>query len=391
MKGLMANATLDSIVEREVSHKAGLFKWDLREKPFTDESVAEAQRNLDMQLLKGGIGPGEYYEYSKGLRIIRALNYYHRVGVEEKSSLAGRIHDFFEEDRRDSLMKEPVKWLKRAYDGGLIKAIRKTYNSIRESAPVRGMQSAYSRIAHQYTSPRILAAMKAMKGQLAGMEFTLLGRNYLLGKYDLGTLGMLDEGQANFNGLVHELGLYGKRELLMQYMDRHQALHMQYPNSPEEEIRRMLHDDYRARAETSDGEEAARYQELERIAGAFAEGHNGVGRLSRHTPQPLYSGAGWAREMRSLKEAPGSGSNSIEEQSDYRGENLGGDMGGPQEHQPAEHEPAQHQGSQPSYATHSPAVHSGARHVAATYKAAQTHADRKEGNDSADSPEAKNL
>ncbi|GEM_PF-5806973 len=136
---------------------------------------------------------------------------------------------------------------------------------------LEGAKTLVEKIAHPYMRPGKLAAMYARQGELGGLAFSIPGQD---------TVGTFSEGMFNFQRTIKELGLYGKSELLIEYIVEHELTHLSHPDMEEDEVREFVYDKYSAKVAGLGSNESSKYMELARIASAFAHGHSGVGPMS---------------------------------------------------------------------------------------------------------------
>lgn len=136
---------------------------------------------------------------------------------------------------------------------------------------LEGAKTLVEKIARPYMRPAKLAAMYAKLGVLGGLAFALPGQD---------AVGTFYEGMFNFQRTIKELNLYGKSELLIEYIVEHELTHLSHPDMEEGEVREFVYNKYSANVEGMGSNESSRYIELKRIASAFAHGHSGVGPMS---------------------------------------------------------------------------------------------------------------
>ena len=240
-----------------------------------------------------------------------------------------------------------------------------------------GAKTLVERTANPYKRPGRLQAMYARSGELAAIAYSLPGND---------TIGIPYEGMYNFTRLIKELNLYGKSELLIEYLVEHEMTHLKrrHPGSDSQdmasdelEVRIAVYNKY---AEQAQGSTDERLRTLARIAAAFAYGHNGVGAMSagasrnsirkqifgmltgRSRPgangDELYTGNKTADEPE-MMQRPGIGSMHQDAQASYRTE-----IGRPLPPSKSEHVPLNSETHQP--AQHQPSHESSTQYHAAT-------------------------
>ncbi|MBI2575468.1 hypothetical protein HYV82_06310 [Candidatus Woesearchaeota archaeon] len=311
---------------------------DEENQPFGIKAAAEMQERAE-QLRRGEIDFRTYYKITSlfpALKIIE--NWLDTYEAHREDTIADKIYNVL------TNLQGQEQAYKRAFLPRWL---------------LEGAKTLAGRVSRPYRRPGNLAAMHARQGELGGLAFSIPGQD---------TVGTFYEGMFNYQRTMKELNLYGKSELLIEYIVEHELTHLSHPEMEEGEVREFVYNKYSAKVAGLGSNESSKYLELARIASAFAHGHSGVGPMSvasriwrnkkkyfdmvlgRHRPDAngseIYTGTK-LDEPEMMRR--GSGSIHPQATAAYR-ESIGKPLSRP-ESESAPHEPGQNEAASPESAT----------------------------------------